>query len=247
MKLVKLEKIARGTSSLISVAVVALIAFGQTVTAAELDNRIFTFFQAEQLEYRLSDGKDRLNWDAQGWIGEDYNKLWLKTEGEKVFDGGVEEAEIQLLYSRIIHPFWDIQIGGRYDVRPQPQRGFGVIGVQGLAPYFFEVDAAAFFSHKGDVSARIKGEYELLLTQKLILQPSVELNLAAQQVEELGVGSGLTDVELGLRLRYEIVREFAPYIGVSWERAVGKTADFAREEGEDVDTLSFVAGVRFWF
>lgn len=242
-----LGKRALSALPLIAVAMAALISFGQVATAAELDNRIFTFFQAEQLEYRLSDGKDRLNWDAQGWIGGDYNKLWLKTEGETVFDGGIEEAEIQLLYSRIIHPFWDIQIGGRYDVRPQPQRGFGVIGVQGMAPYFFEVDAAAFVSHKGDVSARIKGEYELLLTQKLILQPSVELNLAAQRVEELGVGSGLTDVELGLRLRYEFVREFAPYIGVSWERAIGKTADFAREEGEDVDALSFVAGVRFWF
>jgi len=247
MRNARIAKTVRGAPLLIAAAVVVLFSFGQTVTAAELDNRIFTFFQAEQFEYRLSDGKDRLKWDAQGWIGGDYNKLWLKTEGEKVFDGGVEEAEIQLLYSRIIHPFWDIQIGGRYDVRPQPQRGFGVIGVQGLAPYFFEVDAAAFVSDEGDVSARLKGEYELLLTQKLILQPSVELNFAAQEVEDLGIGSGLTDVELGLRLRYEFVREFAPYIGINWESTIGNTADFAREEGEDVDSLSFVAGVRFWF
>jgi len=216
-------------------------------SAAEMDDQIFTFFQAEQLEYRFKDGKDSLNWDAQGWIGEDYNKLWIKTEGEKVFGGALEEAEVQVLYSRLIHPFWDIQVGGRYDARPQPQRGFGVIGLQGLAPYFFEVDAAGFVSHEGDVSARLKGEYELLLTQKLILQPSAEFNLAAQQVEKLGIGSGLTDVELGLRLRYEFVREFAPYVGVSWERKIGKTADFARDEGEDVDALSLVTGVRFWF
>jgi copper resistance protein B len=215
--------------------------------AAEMDDHIFTFFQAERFEYRLSDGDDNLHWDAQGWVGDDYNKLWLKTEGEKVFDGDLEEAEVQLLYSRIIHPFWDLQVGGRYDTRPRPQRGFGVIGVQGLAPYFFEVDAAAFVSHEGDLSARLKGEYELLLTQQLILQPSVELNLAAQQVREVGIGSGLTDVDLGLRLRYEIIREFAPYIGVAWERKVGKTADFAREEGEDVDSLAFVTGIRFWF
>lgn len=215
--------------------------------AAEMDDRIFTFFQAEKLEYRLGDGDDSLHWDAQGWIGDDYNKVWLKTEGEKVFDGDLEEAEVQLLYSRIVHPFWDLQIGGRYDARPRPQRGFGVIGVQGLAPYFFEVDAAAFVSHEGDLSARFKGEYDLLLTQQLILQPSLELDLAAQQVREVGIGSGLTDVELGVRLRYEIVREIAPYIGVSWSRKVGRTADFAREDGEDVDSLAFVTGIRFWF
>lgn len=226
----------------------AALALAPAPAVAEMDDHIFTFFQAEQLEYRLGDGDDRLKWDAQGWIGEDYNKLWLKTEGEKVFGGGgLEEAEVQLLYSRIIHPFWDLQVGGRFDVRPQPQRGFGVLGVQGLAPYFFEVDAAAFVSHEGDLSARLKGEYDLLITQQLILQPSAELNLAAQEVEKLGIGRGLTDVELGLRLRYEIVREFAPYVGIAWERKVGRTADFARAEGEDVDVLSFVAGVRFWF
>lgn len=240
------DDIFRAAAAAFSV-VVATLVLGRPTSAAEMDTEIFTFFQAEQLEYRLTDGKDQLKWDAQGWIGEDYNKLWIKTEGEKVFGGSLEEAEVQLLYSRIIHPFWDLQIGGRYDVRPQPQRGFGVIGVQGLAPYFFEVDAAAFVSHEGDLSARLKGEYEILLTQQLILQPSVELNLAAQQVEKLGIGSGLTDVELGLRLRYEIVREFAPYVGVSWERKVGKTADFAREEGEEVDSLAFVTGIRFWF
>jgi copper resistance protein B len=215
--------------------------------AAEMDDHVFTFFQAERLEYRLGDGDDSLHWDAQGWVGTDYHKLWLKTEGEKAFGDGLEEAEVQLLYSRIIHPFWDLQIGGRYDARPRPQRGFGVIGVQGLAPYFFEIDAAAFVSHEGDLSARLKGEYELLLTQQLILQPSVELDLAAQQVRDVGIGSGLTNVELGLRLRYEIIREFAPYVGIAWERKIGKTADFAKEEGEDADSLAVVTGVRFWF
>ena len=225
----------------------AIAAMAGGAQAAEMDDQIITYFEAERLEYRVSDGKESLNWDAQGWIGEDYNKLWLKTEGEKVFGGSLEEAEVQVLYSRMIAPFWDVQVGGRYDVRPQPQRGYAVFGFQGLAPYFFEVDAAGFMSHKGDVSARLKGSYELLLTQKLILEPSVELNLAAQEVEALHTGSGLTDVELGLRLRYEVIREVAPYIGVAWERKVGRTADFAREEGEAVDRLSFVTGIRFWF
>lgn len=237
----------RGGFSRAALAFLAALSLAPASALAEMDDHIFTYAEAEQLEYRLSDGKDRFKWDAQGWIGEDYNKLWIKTEGEKVFGGDLEEAEVQLLYSRIIHPFWDLQVGGRFDVRPQPQRGFGVLGVQGLAPYFFEVDAAAFVSHEGDLSARLKGEYDLLITQQLILQPSAELNLAAQEVEKLGIGRGLTDVELGLRLRYEIVREFAPYIGVAWERKVGRTADFAEAEGEDVDVLSFVAGIRFWF
>jgi copper resistance protein B len=215
--------------------------------ASEMDDHVFTHFLAERLEYRLSDGSDSLHWDAQAWAGEDYNKLWLKTEGKKLFGGAFEEAEVQLLYSRLIAPFWDIQAGGRFDVRPQPERGYGVLGVHGLAPYFFEVDAASFVSNKGDLSARLKGEYELLLSQKLVLQPSAELNLAVQEVKELGIGSGLTDVELGLRFRYEVIREFAPYVGVSWTRKVGRTADFAREDGEDIDTLSFVTGIRFWF
>jgi len=228
-------------------ATVALILAAPAAIAAEKDNAINTFVQAEQLEYRLADGKDSFNWEARAWVGEDKNKLWLKTEGEQIFGGELEGAEVQLLYSRMISPFWDFQIGGRYDARPDPSRGFGVIGVQGLAPYFFEVDAAAFVSHEGDVSARIKADYELLLTQKLVLQPSVELAFAIQEVKELDIGPGLSDVELGLRLRYEVVREFAPYIGLAWERKVGRTATLARNAGEDIDRLAFVGGIRFWF
>ena len=215
--------------------------------AGEGDDQINTFVQVEQLEYRLTDGNDSVNWDAGGWIGEDYNKLWFKTEGEKVIDGKLEEAEFQLLYSRQVSPFFDFQAGLRGDAKPEPVRAFGVVGLQGLAPQFFEVDTAAFVSNRGEVSARLEAEYEVLLTQRLILQPSVELNLAAQDVRERGVGSGINDIEFGLRLRYEVEREFAPYIGINWSRKIGETADFAEEEGEAVDALSFVAGVRFWF
>jgi copper resistance protein B len=221
---------------------------GSPDLAGAQNSQILTFFQADQLEYRIDDGPATFTWDAQGWVGGDYNRAWLKSEGDYLTDDGiVENAEIQLLYSRSIAAFWDLQIGGRYDPKPDPSRGFAVIGIQGLAPYFFEVDVAGFVSDDGDVSARLEAEYELLFTQRLIAQPRVEMNFAVQEVEELGIGSGLSDVELGLRLRYEIVREFAPYIGVAWERKVGKTADFAREEGEDVDNLWFVVGVRFWF
>ncbi|MEN2980498.1 copper resistance protein B [Tistrella bauzanensis] len=223
----------------------ALFLFGPAQSAEP--GQLFTFFQAEQFEYRANDGQDSLNWDAQGWIGNDDHKAWLKTEGEKPTDGQLEKGEIQLLYSRRISDFFDAQAGVRYDLEPGPERGFGVFALQGLAPYWFEVDASAFVSNKGELSARFEAEYDLLITQKLILQPTAEVNLAAQSVRERGIGSGINDVELGLRLRYEIERSFAPYIGISWERKIGETADFARDEGEDIDNLSFVTGIRFSF
>lgn len=211
------------------------------------DHQILSFLLIDQLEYQAKDGDDSLAWEAEGWIGTDYHKVWLKTEGEKLVGDGVEEAEVQVLYSRLIAPFWDLQAGFRYDPEPDPTRGFAVLGVEGLAPYWFEVEAAAFVSDDGDLSARLEAEYDILFTQRLIVQPLLELNLAAQNVEELGIGSGFTDIELGLRLRYEIVREWAPYIGVSYERKLGETADLAEAEGEEKDNFAVVAGVRFWF
>ncbi len=237
-----MSKVGLAFAALLPVALAA-----GSASAAETDDVIRTFFQVEQFEHRAKDGKDTLNWDAQGWIGEDYNKLWLKTEGERFYNGAYEKAEVQVLYSRLISDFFDIQAGVRYDFDPHPRRTFGVIGLQGLAPQFFEVDAALFVSDQGEVSARLSAEYDLLITQRLVLQPSAELNVAAESVRERGVGAGLNDIELGLRLRYEIIREFAPYIGVSWERKLGRTADFARDEGESVDNLSLVTGLRFWF
>ena len=162
-------------------------------------------------------------------------------------DGKYEGAEVQLLYSRMISDFFDAQAGIRYDIKPEPRRAFFVLGLQGLAKQFFEVDGAFFVSDDGDVSARLEAEYEVLLTQKLIAQASVETNIAAQTVRRAEVGSGFNDIEVGLRLRYEITREFAPYIGLQWERKLGRTATFAREEGEGTDNLAFVTGIRFWF
>lgn len=201
----------------------------------------------DQLEARIDDGRDGYLWNAQGWYGDDIDRLWIKTEGEGRFGEKTEEAEVQALWSRAITPWFDFQVGLRYDFRPDPERGHLVVGVQGLVPYEFEVEAAAFVSDEGDVSARFEAEYDLLITQRLILQPRAEVNLAAQEVRELGVGNGVNDVELGLRLRYEFAREFAPYLGVHWERKLGETADFARDEGESVDDVYFVTGVRVWF
>ena len=148
---------------------------------------------------------------------------------------------------RAISPYFNLEVGVRYDVSPDPSRGYAVIGVEGIAPYWFDVGAQLFLSDKGDILARFEGSYDQRITQKLILQPRGELNFAAQDVPANGIGSGLSDLELGLRLRYEIEREFAPYIGVEWAKKVGDSARFARAAGEDDDVVNFVAGIRFWF
>ncbi len=203
-------------------------------------------FMLERLEARLGDGREAYLWDAQGWYGGDIDKLWLKSEGEGEFGAAVESAEVQALWSHAIGPFFDLQAGARADIEPR-SRAYAVLGVQGLAPYMVEVDAAAFLSDKGDLTARIEAEYDQRITQRLILQPRIEVQLAGQSVPELGIGSGLSAIEAGLRLRYEIRREFAPYIGVGYEAKVGKTADMARAAGDKTDRVAFLAGVRAWF
>ena len=212
-----------------------------------VEPQIFTFLQAERVEGSTSDGEDGYLLDLQGWVGTDASKFWGKVEGNGVFGGEVEEVEIQALHSRMISPFFDLQLGVRQDVTPDASLTHAVVGVQGLAPYWFEVDAAAFVSHTGDVTARLEAEYELLFTQRLILQPRAEVNVSFQDIEALGVGAGLSSAEGGLRLRYEIRREFAPYVGVSWRQSAGGTADFARAKGDRSASTSFVVGLRFWY
>jgi copper resistance protein B len=163
-----------------------------------------------------------------------------------VEDGDVGQAELQLLYSRAITPFFDVQAGVRQDFEPD-SRAYGVLGLQGLAPYRFEIDAAAFLSEEGDLTARLEAEYDLLLTQRLALQPRVEVEAALDDVPDRALASGFTGAEAGLRLRYEIRREIAPYVGVSWRKALGDTADIVRAAGEEDETTALVAGVRVWF
>lgn len=209
------------------------------------DDPVLTMFMLEQLELHDAEDSNPLTWEAEGWIGKDLNKLWFKTEGERV-NGTTEEFELQALYSRAIAPYWDIQAGLRKDFEPQG-REWGVIGLKGLAPYFFETDIALFAGNNGRTAARIQGEYELLLTQKTILTPEIELNLYGKDDPAIGIGSGLSDVSVGLRLRHEFKREFAPYIGVEWTRKFGNTADFSRTDGEDVSDTQLVTGIRAWF
>ncbi len=200
----------------------------------------------DQLEVRDADEHNLLVLDGQGWFGKDLQKLWFKAEVERK-DSETEEAELQVLYSQAIAPFWDVQVGVRQDFQPTPSRTWAVIGLQGLAPYFFEIDTTLFIGESGRTALRLEAEYELLFTQRLILTPEVEVNLYGHNDADLGVGSGLSDIEAGLRLRYEIRREFAPYIGVNWNKSFSNTADFARSAGEKTDDVQWVIGVRAWF
>lgn len=201
----------------------------------------------DQFEARIQSGRDGYAWDAQAWYGGAINRVWIKAEGEGTFGGSIDAAEVQALWSRAIDPWFNVQAGVRYDFRPDPERGYLVLGIQGLAPYWFEVDGAFFLSQKGDLSARFEGEYDQRITQRLILQPRVDLDFSLQDVPELRIGSGLSSAEAGLRLRYEFVPEFAPYVGVHYGRAFGDTARFRRAAGEDVGGWSFLLGVRTWF
>jgi copper resistance protein B len=200
----------------------------------------------ERLEARIG-RDDAFLWDLQGFWGGDIDKFVLKSEGEGSFDSGdVETAEVQALWSHAIGPFFNLQAGARVDFEPDT-RSHLVIGVQGLAPYMWHVDAAAFLSDKGDLSAQIEAEYDQKITQRLILQPRVELDLAAQDIPERDVGAGLSSFETGLRLRYEFAREFAPYVGVEWEQKLGETRRIARADGERASAVVVLLGIRAWY
>jgi copper resistance protein B len=198
-------------------------------------------------EYQARKGSDGYRWEGEGWFGGDINRFVIKTEGEGDVRGPLEKAEVQALYSRAIGPWWNLQAGVRHDLRPEPQRTYATVGIEGLAPYWFKAAGALFRSNKGELRGRVEGFYDQRITQRLILQPRAEIEASAQSIPEIGVGAGLTDIEFGVRLRYEIAREFAPYVGVEWAGKVGETARFARAAGDDPSGVSYVAGIRFWF
>ncbi len=214
------------------------------------DNKVFATFKADRFEHQWrEDGIDVLLWDVQAWIGNDYHKLYLESEGEVRIDDDdeVEGADLELLYSRNLTKFWDLQAGLRHDFKPNPDRTFVAIGFQGLAPQWFEVDATVYLSEDGDVSAKAEVEYELMLTQRWVLIPRLETGVSFQDVPAYEQWEGFTDVEVGARLMYHVRRELAPYIGVSWHRHLGETANRIESEGGDIDSAAFVAGLRFWF
>lgn len=185
-------------------------------------------------------------YDLQGRIGKDYDKLVLKAEGE-IDEGKIHEARTELLWSHATSAYWDGQLGVRHDSGVAPSRNWLALGMQGLAPYWFEIDATAYVGDQGRSALRLSAEYELLFTQKLILQPRIEANFYGVKDEEREIGAGLSNVVTGLRLRYEIRREFSPYIGVDWYSKFGETADFATAAGANIHDMNIVAGLRAWF
>lgn len=232
------------------ILILALATFPVMAFAGDMeDDPLLATLIVDKLEMRTADGSNPVEWDAHGWIGKDLNKFWFKTEGEYRKEK-IEKVEFQALYSRAIDPNWDLQIGARKDTYQEPgkpDRNWLAMGFNGLAPYNFDIDTALFLGEDGRSSFRFKTEYEILLSQKLILVPELEMDFFGKNDPATKTGSGLSETELGLRLRYEIRREFAPYIGVNWSKLWGKTADYAKEEREDYDDVQFVIGVRFWF
>ena len=221
-------------------------AFAHADNHAVHDNTIQQYFLIDRLEGFDADEGSGLAWEAQSWIGTDLNKVWLRSEGERA-GGHTEAADLEVLYGRAFARWWDVVAGVRHDFKPGDSQDFLAIGVMGLAPYKFEVEATAYLGERGQTAARFEVEYEILLTNRLILQPLIELNLHGKDDPSRGIGSGLSTAEAGLRLRYEVRREFAPYIGIVHERAFGRTAHFRRDEGEDASDTRLVAGIRIWF
>ncbi len=200
----------------------------------------------DQLEWRNAHGGNAAFWDAQAWYGTDANKAWLKTEGEHA-GGETRDARVDLLWDRIISRWWSVQAGARQDLGTGPSRTWAALGLEGIAPYWFNVEATFYVGEEGRTAARLRSEYDLLLTQRLVLQPEAEANLYGKSDPRRQIGSGLSDLEVSLRLRYEIRRELAPYVGLVWSRRFGNSASLARSAGEDPSDLQVVAGVRVWF
>jgi copper resistance protein B len=210
------------------------------------DDAVFSYVLFDQLEWQAGEGVWGLSWDNKGWIGRDVNRFWFRTEGESE-DGDLEAAQAHALYGRAIGRWWDLVVGVRQDIRPGPAQTWAAVGIQGLAPYWFEVEATAYVGQSGQTHVRLETEYELLFTNRLVLQPLIEVEVYGKDDPERGVGGGLSSIDTGVRLRYEVRREFAPYVGVTWNRKFFGTADLARAEGEDTSGARFALGARVWF
>jgi copper resistance protein B len=211
-----------------------------------MDQTIFAHVIFNELEGRWNGSNTEFRWEGQGWVGTDYDKLWIKSEGT-LSKGAVDDGQQQFLYSRAITTYFDLQGGLRSDIDSRPARNWAALGIQGLAPYFFDIEATGFVSNEGHLAAKLEASYDLLLTQRLILQPQVEVNLYSKADPVRMIGAGISDIDTGLRLRYEIDRKFAPYLGVVYEGKFGQTASLAKRAGESTGDFRVAFGVRIWF
>jgi copper resistance protein B len=209
------------------------------------DRRRFRKVMFDRLEWRDAD-ESTFEWDAAAWYGGDFNKLWIETEGERVA-GSTEDVRAELLWDRIATAWWSTRLGVRHDSGVGPDRTWIAGGVAGLAPGFIEVEAMVYAGDEGRTALRFAADYDLLITQRLVLQPEVEINLYGDDDPERLIGAGLSDLEVGVRLRYEFRREVAPYLGLSWSRRFGDSADLAEAAGESRSDVELVAGIRLWF
>ena len=210
------------------------------------DARRLASLRVDNLEVVRTRGNTFVPYDLEAWYGRTYDRAVLKAEGD--IDGGeLAEARTELLWGHAFAAFWDSQLGVRYDSGAGPNREWLAFGVEGLAPYWFEIEATAYLGESGRSALRLDASYDLLLTQKLVLQPRIEANIYGKRDVERGLGSGLSDVSAALRVRYEIRRELAPYFGIEWVRKYGETEDLARAAGDDPNDARLVAGLRFWF
>jgi copper resistance protein B len=217
--------------------------------AAMLKEMTFNTFalQVDQLEFRTGKSGDGFGWDGQAWYGGDINRIVLASEGEGTFGERAERIELNAYWRHALDPWFNLQLGLRQDFRPDPQRTYALIGIEGLAPYWFELQGQLLVSNKGDVHARGKAGYTQRITQSLVVEPEVEVDFAFQNVPALNVGASFERLEMGARIRYEHNRSLAPYVGVNWERKLGGTADLARAAGEGLSGVSAVFGLRAMF
>ncbi len=222
------------------------LVFGPDRQLRLADEMSFGMLLVDRLESARTRANTTGSYELIARYGRDYDRMVLKAEGE-TDDGRLEQARTELLWGHAVAAYWDTQLGVRHDSGEKPDRNWLAVGIQGLAPYWFEVDATAYFGGDGRSALRLAAEFELLFTQRLILQPRAEANFHGKRDVGHELGSGLSDAVAGLRLRYEIRREFAPYAGIEWSRKFGGTADFARAAGEDTAETRLVAGLRFWF
>lgn len=209
------------------------------------DDMVYTQLFIDQLEARIGDGTN-LRWETEGWVGTDELRLQFRSEGERMSTGRVEDGQQELFLSKPVSTFWNLQLGGRYDLDSGPGRGWGAIGIEGIAPRFFHVSATAYAGEKG-LAGKAEVSYDQLITNRLILEPEAEINAYSETDRARRIGAGVSDLDAGLRLEYQVTRKIAPYVGIVWEERFGKTADLVRANGESRGDVLFAVGLRSWF